>query len=116
VLLGGGDRQRALVRVEWKNHYLGVFLFDEQERRVRAYDYRELSAGLLHLRCYEEWRPASADKPKSRRAVGTSCTTARPGSETAGVRLRHRGSLHTVRDLPEQHRALRRAAFGDWVA
>ncbi|MEV6176819.1 DUF4241 domain-containing protein [Streptomyces sp. NPDC052016] len=116
VLLGGGDRQRALFQVEWKNHYLGVFLFDEQERRVRAYDYRELSAGLLHLRCYEEWRPASADEPEFPENGWHFTLTARPGSETAGVRLRHRGSLHTVRGLPEHHRTLRRAAFGDWAA
>ncbi|MFF7142733.1 DUF4241 domain-containing protein [Streptomyces nodosus] len=116
VLLGGGGRQRALLQVSWRDHYLGVFLFDEQERRVRGYDYRELAAGLLHLRCYEEWRHTSADEPEFPESGWHFALTARPDSERARVELNHGGSLHTVRDLPEQHRTLRRAQFGDWTA
>ncbi|GGV20332.1 hypothetical protein GCM10010293_16010 [Streptomyces griseoflavus] len=116
VLLGGEGRQRALLQVSWRDHYLGVFLFDERERRVRGYDYRELAAGLLHLRRYEEWRHTSADEPEFPENGWHFTLTARPDSETARVELDHGGSLHTVRDLPEQHRTLRRARFGDWTA
>ncbi|MGW0993664.1 DUF4241 domain-containing protein [Streptomyces sp. NPDC002523] len=116
VLLGSEGRQRALFQVSWRDHYLGVFLFDERERRVRCYDYRELTAGLLHLRRYEEWRHTSADEPEFPENGWHFTLTARPDDERARVELDHGGSLHTVRDLPEQHRTLRRARFGDWTA
>ncbi len=116
VLLGGEGRQRALLQVSWRDHYLGVFLFDAQQRRVRGYDYRELTAGLLHLRRYEEWRHTSADEPEFPENGWHFTLTARPDSERAHVELDHGGSLSTVRDLPEQHRTLSRAQFGDWTA
>ncbi|MFD0544474.1 DUF4241 domain-containing protein [Streptomyces mexicanus] len=116
VLLGAGGRQRALLQVSWTDHHLGMFLFDEEQRRVRRYDYRELAAGLLHLRCYEEWRHASADEPEFPERGWHFTLTTRPDSENARVELDHGGCLHTVRDLPARHRTLRRAEFGDWTA
>ncbi len=116
VLLGAGGRQRALLQVSWTDHHLGMFLFDEEQRRVRRYDYRELTAGLLHLRCYEEWRHASPDEPEFPERGWHFTLTARPDSEDARVELDHGGCLHTVRDLPARHRTLRRAEFGDWTA
>ncbi|MER6349147.1 DUF4241 domain-containing protein [Streptomyces sp. NPDC001595] len=116
VLLGGAGRQRALLQVSWRDHHLGLFLFDEQERRVRRYDYRELAAGLLHLRGYDEWRHRTADEPEFPADGWHFALTSRPDSEKARVELDHAGSLHTVRPLPERHRTLRRAPFGHWTA
>ncbi|NUP39391.1 MAG: DUF4241 domain-containing protein [Streptomyces sp.] len=116
VLLGAGGRRRALLQVSWEDHYLGVFLFDDQERRARSWDYRELTTGLLHLRGYEEWRHTSADEPEFPERGWHFTLTSTPGDEGVDVVLDDGGSLHTSRDLAEHHRTLRRAEFGDWSA
>lgn len=115
VLLGGAGRPRALLQVDWGHHYLGVFLFDERARRVRSYDYRELAPGLLHLCRYDEWRHASAGEPEFPERGWHFTLTSEPGREMAGVVLDHGGSFHTGREVPERHRTLRRAEFGDWT-
>ncbi|MYU22346.1 DUF4241 domain-containing protein [Streptomyces sp. SID8352] len=116
VLLGGGGRRRALLQVSWRDHYLGVFLFDEQERRVRAYDYRELAAGLLHLRRYEEWRHLSPAEPEFEGKGWHFTLTPRTVGEYASAELRLGGCLEMRPNLPERHRTLLRARFGDWTA
>ena len=116
VLLTADARPRALLQIDWGRHYLGLFLFDEHSRRNRAYDYRELEPGLLHLNHYEQWRYASRDEPEFPERGWHFTLTARPDSDTAGVKLDHGSLLQTIHNIPERHRTLRRAPFGDWTA
>jgi hypothetical protein len=116
VLLTADGRPRALLQIDWGHHYLGLFLFDEHGRRNRAYDYRELDPGLLHLNRYEQWRYASPDEPEFPERGWHFTLTARPDSDTANVELDHGSLFQTSHDVPERHRSLRRAPFGDWTA
>ncbi|WP_159450948.1 DUF4241 domain-containing protein [Micromonospora cremea] len=117
VLLTADARPRALLQIDWGRRYLGLFLFDEHSRRDRAFDYRELDEpGLLDLRHYEQWRYASADEPEFPERGWHFTLTARPDSDTADVQLDHGGLFQTGHDIPERHRTLRRAPFGDWTA
>nr|WP_161556638.1 DUF4241 domain-containing protein [Micromonospora acroterricola] len=116
VLLTANARPRGLLQIDWGRHYLGLFLFDEHGRRDRAYDYRELEPGLLDLRQYEQWRYASADEPEFPERGWHFTLTTRPDGDTADVQLDHGGLFQTSHDMPERHRTLRRAAFGDWTA
>ncbi|WP_203887330.1 DUF4241 domain-containing protein [Planotetraspora kaengkrachanensis] len=116
VLLTAGAQPRALLQIDWGRHYLGLFLFDEHGRRDRAYDYRELEPGLLHLRQYEQWRYASADESEFPERGWHFTLTAQPDTDRANVELDHDGLFQTTHAIPERHRTLRRAPFGDWTA
>ncbi|GGM62370.1 hypothetical protein GCM10007977_074930 [Dactylosporangium sucinum] len=116
VLLTTNTQPKALLHIDWGRRYLGLFLFEQHGRRDRAYDYRELEPGLLHLIRYEQWRYASADAPEFPERGWHLTLTARPDTDTASVELDHGSLLQTAHDIPERYRSLRRAPFGDWMA
>ncbi|WP_238011866.1 DUF4241 domain-containing protein [Dactylosporangium sp. AC04546] len=116
VLLTTNTRPKALLQVDWGRDYLGLFLFEQHGRRDRAYDFRELEPGLLHLIRYEQWRYASPDTPEFPERGWHFTLTARPDSDIASVELDQGSLLQTAHDIPARYRSLRRAPFGDWMA
>ncbi|MFB4273174.1 DUF4241 domain-containing protein [Nonomuraea sp. GTA35] len=116
VLLSVQGRPKALFQVDWGHGHLGLFLFDECERRNREWEYRQLEPGRLHLMRYQEWRHASdADVEFPERGWCFTMTIdpdgrARPALSDVG------GSLHTSASVPVEHRSVAKAEFGAWTA
>ncbi len=105
----------ALLHVAWGAGYLGVYLFDEQGRRDREFDYRVLDdPDLLYWRGFRCWRldPAAAefaDQPWWLRLDidhHGDATTEWVGNDD--------GSHATVTRIPPDLRAIRKAPFGSW--
>ncbi|GAA3169870.1 hypothetical protein [Nonomuraea salmonea] len=116
VLLAAQGRPRALFQVDWGHGHLGLFLFDEYERRNKELEYRQLEPGRLHLMRYQEWRYASdADKEFPERGLRFTMTIA-PDGRARQVLSDVNGSSHTWESVPVEHRTVAKAEFGAWTA
>ncbi|MFI9365550.1 DUF4241 domain-containing protein [Kitasatospora sp. NPDC053057] len=112
---GADGRPLALLQVDWGHGYLGLFLFDGQARRTRQFEYRQLEPGRLHLRQYQERRPASAEEPEFVERGWTFTLTVHPDGTAKRV-LDSGGSLHTSTKVPSEHHTVAKAEFGKWTA
>ncbi|MFF3203925.1 DUF4241 domain-containing protein [Streptomyces sp. NPDC002962] len=115
ALLSFRGEAKALFQIDWRHGYLGLFLFDAQARRTREYEYRQLEAGRLHLRRYEQWRLASDTEPEFPASGWRFTLTINPGGQAFRV-LDAGGSLHTGATVPAEHHTVAKAEFGAWTA
>ncbi|MER5932169.1 DUF4241 domain-containing protein [Streptomyces sp. NPDC002054] len=118
VLLSADGRPRALFQVSWRDGYLGMFLFDEQGRRTREFDYRRLAPARLHLKRYHEVRHRTDSAAKGERSDGVEWrfTMDITSDGRAGRVLEYGGSLSMGARVPAEHRTVARAEFGAWTA
>ncbi|MER5200789.1 DUF4241 domain-containing protein [Streptomyces sp. NPDC002755] len=115
ALLSSRGRPKALFQIDWRHGYLGLFLFDAQARRTREYEYRQLEAGRLHLRRYEQWRLASDTEPEFPARGWRFTLTISPDGRARRV-LDAGGSLHIGANVPAEHHTVAKAGFGAWTA
>ncbi len=115
ALLSFRGEPKALFQIDWRHGYLGLFLFDAQARRTQEYEYRQLEAGRLRLRRYEQWRLASDIEPEFPARGWRFTLTIRPDGRAFRV-LDAGGSLHIGAKAPAEHQAVAKAEFGAWTA
>ncbi|MFC4517914.1 DUF4241 domain-containing protein [Streptomyces ehimensis] len=114
VLLRAGGRPLAELRIAGRAGYMGLLLFDTHGRRHREYDYVELRRGRLHLRRHRQWLYRTPDEAeRSERAAHFTLTIEADGRTRRS--LDHCGLFETVTRLPEEHRTLPLADFGEWT-
>ncbi|UYQ65727.1 DUF4241 domain-containing protein [Streptomyces peucetius] len=114
VLLSFQGQAKALFQVDWRHGYLGLFLFDGQARRTQEYEYRQLEAGRLHLRRYEQRRPASGTGTDSPESAWRFTLTINPDGRACRI-LDAGGSLQVGAEVPAEHRTVAKAEFGAWT-
>ncbi|MFD7409611.1 DUF4241 domain-containing protein [Streptomyces sp. NPDC059866] len=101
--------------VSWRDHYVGVWAYDELGRRTHEVDLRLLEPDRLFARQYLERRYFSPDQSDRARDAWRLTVDFLPGGRGRKV-LEERGegggSFHTLADVPEPQRWHPRSGFG----
>ncbi|MET7335592.1 DUF4241 domain-containing protein [Nonomuraea sp. NPDC005650] len=116
VLLSVQGGPKALFQVDWGHGHLGLFLFDECQRRNRELEYRQLEPGRLHLMRYQEWRHASDADAEFPERGWCFTMTIDPDGRARQVLRDVGGSRYTGASVPVEHRSVAKAEFGAWTA
>ncbi|MEV5376029.1 DUF4241 domain-containing protein [Streptomyces nondiastaticus] len=114
ALLRTDGRPLAELRITGRAGHVGLLLFDAHGRRHREYDYVELRRGRLHLRRHRQWLYRTPDEAERPEPAAHFTLTIRPDG-SAQRSLEHEGRFDTVARIPEEHRTLPLADFGDWT-
>ncbi|MFE7518691.1 DUF4241 domain-containing protein [Streptomyces halstedii] len=103
--------------VSWRDHYAGVWVYDEHGRRVEHLELRLLDEDRLLRRYTERWVYAGPEVPEFERSSDRTVLELFPGGR-GSLSRRPQGDAGpmtvTVPDLAEGERWLRRPEFGSW--
>ncbi|MFD7451073.1 DUF4241 domain-containing protein [Kitasatospora sp. NPDC059827] len=103
--------------VSWRDHYAGVWVYDEHGRRVEHLELRLLEEGRLLRRYHERWGYSGPEAPEFDRTADRMAVELFPGGR-GRVSHRPRGDAGprtvTVPGASEEERWLRRPDFDDW--
>ncbi|MFB7860862.1 DUF4241 domain-containing protein [Streptomyces sp. NPDC056069] len=99
----------------WRDHFVGVWVYDEEGRRTRRLDLRLLDGDRLLRYQTEDWAYADATTPEFDRGCERWKLTLRPDGRGREERERPgRGIFVTSADVPVEQRWLDRPVFGSW--
>lgn len=102
----------ALLHIDGRSGYLGIFHFDDSARRVCEYDYRQLDDTTMHLRHYKLWGYTTADQPEFDAPIAFAVTIGRDGK--ARRILNHQGTFDTRALVPAEYHRMPPVHFGRW--
>jgi hypothetical protein len=100
--------------VSWMDHYLGVWAYDEQGRRIAEFDLRLLDDARL-LRRYTDGREYHGSDEDCDRVTLELFPDGKAVRVTNPSRSRGGGALYTHPDIDDEQRWSPKPEFGDWA-
>ncbi|MFH7594584.1 DUF4241 domain-containing protein [Streptomyces racemochromogenes] len=104
--------------VSWRDHYVGLWVYDAQGRRTHEVDMRLLDDPTRLLRRHTvRWTyagPETAERDEACPRVTVELFPDGRGRRTEELRGRGGGAYVTVPEVPEEERWTDRPAFGEW--
>lgn len=115
-LRDGDGRVWSVIRSYGAEGVLHVLVVGELGGVDREYQYVELWKNALHLRHFRDYRQPGVASAERGAGACFEADITRAGWARLTVHGSNGGQFQTQRDVPEAHRTLARAVFGNWAA
>lgn len=115
-LRGRDGRVQTVIRSCAAEGVLHVLVVGDLGGVDREYQYVELWKNALHLRHYRDYRQQGVAAAERGASACFEADITRAGKARLALHGSNGGAFQTQRDVPEPHRTLAKAAFGNWAA